>query len=80
MSESSESLYNNVVSEIKELSDGELDQQLETATIMSEKAELLICCYLSAIVDRRAYRAFGYTCITDYARGHASDSRTVSPF
>ena len=43
MSEMSESLYNHVVSEIKELSNGELDQQLETATIMSEKAELLIC-------------------------------------
>ena len=68
MSESSESLYNQVVSEIEQLSNGELDQQLETATIMSEKAELLICCYLSAMSDRGAFRAFGYTCITDYAR------------
>ncbi len=68
MSESSESLYNHVVSEIKQLSNGELDQQLETATIQSEKAELLICCYLSAVSDRRAYRDFGYTSIIDYAQ------------
>ncbi len=50
------------------LTNGELDQQLETATIQSEKAELLICCYLSAMSDRGAFRDFGYTSITDYAR------------
>ncbi len=68
MSESSESLFNTVVSEIPQLTNGELDQQLETATIQSEKAELLICCYLSAVGDRQAYRDFGYTSITDYAQ------------
>ena len=67
MSES-ESLFNNVVSEIRQLSDGELDQRLETAVIQSEKAEMLVCCYLSAVRERRAYQAFGYTSIIDYAQ------------
>ena len=46
----------------------ELDQQLETAAVESEKAEMLVCCYLSAVGKRRAYRDFGYTSITDYAQ------------
>ena len=52
MSESSESLYNDVVSEIRQLSNAELDQQLEDAAITSEKAEMLVCCYLCAVSDR----------------------------
>ncbi len=67
MSESSESLYNDVVSEIPQLTNLEMDQQLETAAVESEKAEMLVCCYLSAVGERRAYRDFGYTSITDYA-------------
>ena len=68
MSESSESLYNDVVSEIRQLSNAELDQQLEDAAIQSEKAEMLVCCYLCAVSDRRAYKDFGYTSISDYAQ------------
>ena len=68
MSESSESLYNDVVSEIRQLSNAELDQQLEDAAITSEKAEMLVCCYLCAVSDRRAYKDFGYTSISDYAQ------------
>ncbi|GMR21871.1 MAG: hypothetical protein BMS9Abin37_0191 [Acidobacteriota bacterium] len=67
LSESSESLYNDVVSEIPQLTNLELDQQLETAAIESEKAEMLVCCYLSAVGERRAYRDFGYSNVTDYA-------------
>ena len=75
MSES-ESLYNNVVSEIRQLSDGELDQQLETAVIQSEKAEMLVCCYLSAVRARRAYLDFGYSNITDYAEARFGTTRS----
>ena len=68
MSESSESLFDDVVSEIRQLSNAELDQQLEDAAITSEKAEMLVCCYLCAVSDRRAYKDFGYTSISDYAQ------------
>ncbi len=67
MSESSESLYENVVSEVRQLSDAELDQQLETAAVDSEKAELRVCCYLAAVRARRAHLVFGYSSIYDYA-------------
>jgi len=62
-----ESLFNDVVSKISQLTNLELDQELEEAAILSEKAEMLVCCYLSAVGDRKAYRDFGYTSITDYA-------------
>ena len=62
-----ESLYNDVVSAIPQLTNGELDQHLETAAIESEKAEMRVCCYLSAVADRKAYRDFGYSSTVDYA-------------
>jgi hypothetical protein len=68
MSESSESLFNDTVSEISQLTNVELDQQLEEAAVQSEKSEMLVCCYLSAVRTRRAYEAFGYSSITDYAQ------------
>jgi len=63
-----ESLYNDVVSAIPDLTNVELDLRLETAAIMSEKAELLICCYLTAVRERGFYRDFGYSSISDYAQ------------
>ena len=75
MSESSESLFNDTVSKISELTNAELDQELEDAAISSEKAEMLVCCYLSAVADRRAYQDFGYTSITDYAQAPTRSPR-----
>ena len=76
MSESSESLYDNVVSKIIALTNLELDQQLETAAVESEKAEMLVCCYLSAVRARRAYLDFGYSNITDYAEARFGTTRS----
>ena len=61
-----ESLYNDVVSAIPQLTNLELDLKLETAAIDSEKAEMRVCCYLSAVADRKAYRDFGYSSTIDY--------------
>ena len=43
-----ESAYNDTVSKISQLTNQELDQELEEAAILSEKAEMLVCCYVSA--------------------------------
>ncbi len=61
------SLYNDIVSQMPELTNEEVDLKLEEAVIQSEKAEMLVCCYLSAVRDRRVYEYFGFSSIQDYA-------------
>jgi len=61
------SIYNDVVTRMPDLSDEELDLKLEEAVIDSEKAEMLVCCYLSEVRERRLFVAFGYANISDYA-------------
>ncbi len=65
--QSSVSIYHDVVTRMPDLSDEELDLKLEEAVIDSEKAEMLVCCYLSEVRERRLFVAFGYANISDYA-------------
>ncbi len=62
-----ESTYNDTVIKISELSNAELDHELEQAAILSEKSEMLVCCYLSEVRERGAFLEFGYSSIYDYA-------------
>jgi len=63
-----ESLYSEIVSAIPQFTNLELDLELETAAIESEKAEMRVCCYLAAVQKRRVYQDFGYSCVSDYAQ------------
>ena len=62
-----ETTYNSVMSELPKLSDQELDEKLEQAAIENESSEIRICCYLSEVNARRAFKAFGYATLSDYA-------------
>jgi 5-methylcytosine-specific restriction endonuclease McrA len=62
-----ESTYHDAVSKIEKLSNQELDFELEQTAALNEKTEMLLCCYLAAVRDRRAFEDFGYTNIYDYA-------------
>jgi len=62
-----ESIYNETVSKISGMSNAELDQELEEAAILNEKTDMLLCCYLSAVSERRAFEDFGYSNVGDYA-------------
>ncbi len=72
MTETTESAYNVAVSKISELTNAELDQELEQVAVESEKTEMLLCCYLAAMNDRRAFVEFGYSNISDYAEARFS--------
>ena len=61
------SIYNDVVSQMPELTNEEVDLKLEQAVIQSEKAEMLVCCYLAEVRERRLFEHFGYANISDYA-------------
>ncbi len=61
------SIYNDVVTQMPDLTDEELDLKLEEAVIESEKAEMLVCCYLAEVRERRLFERFGYANISDYA-------------
>jgi hypothetical protein len=61
------STYNDVVTQMPDLTDEEVDLKLEEAVIQSEKSEMLVCCYLAEVRDRRLYIVFGYANISDYA-------------
>ena len=61
-----ESIYNETVSEIAELTNEALDRKLEGAAIMNEQSEMLLCCYLAAVRERKAFREFGYADVYDY--------------
>ena len=41
--------------------------KLEEAVIHSEKAEMLVCCYLAEVRERQLFVEFGYANISDYA-------------
>ena len=45
----------------------EVDLKLEEAVIQSEKAEMLVCCYLAEVRERQLFVQFGYANIADYA-------------
>ena len=79
----SESAYNDVMSEIPKLTNAEIDQRLEEAAIQNERSEMLICCYLAAVRERRIYTKFGYRNISEYAQarfgfGEPADHTFVS--
>ena len=50
-----------------ELSNAELDEKLEEAAVLHARMEKLICCYLTEVRERGAFRDFGYASIYDYA-------------
>ena len=58
------SIYNDVVTQMPDLTNEEVDLKLEEAVIQSEKAEMLVCCYLAEVRERQQ---FGYANIADYA-------------
>ncbi len=60
------SIYNDVVTQMPDLTDEEVDLKLEEAVIESEKSEMLVCCYLAEVRERRLFVAFGYANISDY--------------
>ena len=60
------SIYNDVVTQMPDLTDEEVDLKLEEAVIQSEKAEMLVCCYLAEVRERRLFVDFGYANISDY--------------
>ena len=60
-----DSTYRDAVSKIDRLSNLELDHELEQAAILNEKSEMLICCYLSAVQERRVYVELGFSNIYD---------------
>lgn len=62
-----ESTYHQTVAEIAGLSNAELDLKLEDAAVLNEESEMLLCCYLAAVRERRAYEEFGYANLCDYA-------------
>jgi hypothetical protein len=62
-----ESAYTKAVSKIAVLSNEELDFELEQTAALNEKTEMLLCCYLAAVRERRVFEAFGYPNIYDYA-------------
>jgi hypothetical protein len=62
-----EKKWDDVVPGISILSNAELDQKLEEAVIQSQTADKLICCILSEVRERGAYRDFGFSSIYDYA-------------
>ena len=49
------------------LTNAEVDEKLESAVVLNMKTERLICCYLSAMRERGAFRDFGFSSIYDYA-------------
>jgi hypothetical protein len=59
--------WDDVVPGISDLDNAELDRRLEEAIVQSERADRLICCFLSEVKDRGAYRDFGFENIYDYA-------------
>jgi hypothetical protein len=62
-----ESAYTEAVSKIAKLSNQELDLELEQTAALNEKTEMLLCCYLAAVRERRVFEAFGYPNIYGYA-------------
>ena len=61
------SIYNDVVTQMPDLTNEEVDLKLEEAVIHSEKAEMLVCCYLAEVRERQLFVEFGYANISDYA-------------
>jgi len=61
------SIYDDVTTQMPDLTDEEVDRKLEEAVIESEKAEMLVCCYLAEVRERRLFLDFGYANISDYA-------------
>jgi hypothetical protein len=57
----------DLVAGLSGLSNQELDENLEKAAGESERAEKLVCCFLSEVRAREAYRDFGCSSIYDYA-------------
>jgi HNH endonuclease len=60
--------WEDVVPGVSALTTAELDRKLEEATVVHQKAESLICCFLTEVQTRRAYRELGFSSIADYAR------------
>jgi HNH endonuclease len=60
--------WEEVVPGVSALDNAELDEKLEQAVGENQRSETLICCFLTEIQERRAYRDFGYSTIADYAR------------
>ena len=52
---------------LSNLTNAKVDEKLENAVVLNMKTERLICCYLSAMRERGAYRDFGFSSIYDYA-------------
>jgi hypothetical protein len=52
---------------LSNLTNAEVDEKLENAVVLNMKTERLICCYLSAMRERGAFRDFGFSSIYDYA-------------
>ncbi len=49
---------------LSNLTNAEVDEKLENAVVLNMKTERLICCYLSAMRERGAYRDFGFSIST----------------
>ena len=52
---------------LSELSNAELDQELAQQVVQNDESEKLICIYLSAVRERRAFTEFGFNNVYDYA-------------
>jgi hypothetical protein len=57
----------DVVPGVSDLSNAELDEKLDEAVRENERSEKLVCCFLSEVRAREAYRDFGFSSIYDYA-------------
>jgi hypothetical protein len=62
-----ESTWDDVVPGVSSFTNRELDLRLEEAVFEHERSEQLVCCFLSEVQDRKAYRDFGYDNVYDYA-------------
>src|SRR3970040_1317817 len=59
--------WDEVIPGFSHLTNTELDEKLEEAVIANQKSEKLVCCCLTEVQERRAYREFGFATIYDYA-------------
>ena len=60
-----ESAFQDAMARISALTNAELDQELEETAVLNEKTEMLLCCYLAAVRERRLFEEFGYDNVGD---------------
>jgi hypothetical protein len=62
-----DSPWDDVVPGVSTLDNAALDRKLEEAIARNQETDQLICCYLSELQERGAYREFGFENVYDYA-------------